>query len=202
MNELIPRRGRPAQPLSLDIVRELCAEDLTRCADGPITSAPPLQKIRAAHHRPAKLIAEGYTLIEVAAVCGTTPQRLSQLQNDPAFANLVAYYHDQSMTALIDDQARLKSQRVDIAGMANEEIISRLSNEDKVKSIPLGELRKLSELDPLTPQHPAITGGAPPANITLNFGTALREVKDVAPEVGNTKTIEHVPQGDKGDDSA
>ena len=194
MNELLPRRGRPAQPLSLDIVRELCAEDLPRCAEGAVTSAPALQKIKTIHHRQAKLIAEGYTLVEVAAACGTTPQRLSQLNNDPAFANLVAYYHDQAMTALIDDQARLKAQRVNIAGMANEEIIERLSNEEKVKAIPLGELRKLSELDPLTPQHPALTTQAPPANITLNFGTQLREVKTVENDV---KTIEHEPQSDR-----
>jgi hypothetical protein len=185
-SDLIQRRGRVAAPLALEIVRELTPTDLLRLHEAPLSSVPVLQRLKAMHHRQAKLIADGYTLREVAAACDTTAQRLTQLMKDPTFTDLVACYSDMEIARLLDDSARVRDKLIDVGETALDEIRDRLNDESKVKMIPIGELRQIAELGfdrTVAPPKPAVVPPAAPPTITLNFGTGLRPQRtiDVTP---------------------
>lgn len=172
--DLIPARGRVPKPVVFEVVRELEPQDLLRLADGPMVRVPPIQRVTARHHRQAQLIAEGRAHVEIAAIVGTTPQRLTQLMKDPTFLELVAHYHDQVMVTQMEDGQRLRAKLVDVAEVALDEIAERLSDEGKIKSIHISELRKVVELGAdRTVAPPKSASGAPvtPAQITFNFGS-------------------------------
>lgn len=173
----LPQRGRPSAPLLLEVTRDLVPSDLARLADAPKVGVPVLQKLRAIHHRQAQLLASGRTPTEVAAIVGVTVQRLVQLQNDPAFTQLVAYYQDQVMVAALEDGARLRDKIVDVGEMAIDELRERLEDEQRRKGIHIGEIRKIAEFASdrtVAPPKTAVPTATAPQTITINFGTKLK----------------------------
>lgn len=169
----LPKRGAVAT-LGLDFIREMEPEDLDDLS-GPNNMAPvpTLQKITAAHHRQAQLIARGTLAdIEVARLCGVTPQRIYQLKRDPSFQNLVAYYQSQISSAAIEVSDRIHEKLLMAGEAALDEINVRLDEE--IKEIPVGELRKIFEMAgdrTVAPPRSTQQGSPfPPAKIELNFG--------------------------------
>ena len=83
------RRGAPSTPPTF--LRDIRHEDLAMLAapGAELAAARPIVKIRAQHHLAARLIAEGRKPVEVAAITGYTPARITQLRADPAFGELV-----------------------------------------------------------------------------------------------------------------
>ena len=118
MSLLPPRQGRIAAPIVMSVVRELTAEDVFRLASLPIErSAPPaLQRLKAPHRTAARMIAGGASNTEVALAIGRTPQRIGDLQKDPTFMELVAFYADQVSEAELEDGARLRGRLADHLG--------------------------------------------------------------------------------------
>jgi hypothetical protein len=172
----------------MEVERELTREDLTRLGDAPKVSVPILQKLRATHHRQAQLLAKGHSPTEVAAIVGCTVQRLVQLQVDPTFTELVSYYQDQIMSAMIQDSARLADKLVDVGEMAVDELRDRLEDDDKRRAMQTGNILKIAEFAmdrTVAPPKTSVNSQAAPAAITINFGTPLRVVDKVQP------TIEH-----------
>lgn len=196
--ELIPSRGAIAEPLLMEVSRELVASDINRLGQAPKVGVPVLQRLRATHHRQAALLAEGKTPTQVAAIVGCTVQRLVQLQQDPTFAELVAFYNDQMMSNLLSDAARLKAKIIDVGEMAVDELHDRMEDDQKRKNMPVGEIRKIAEFAmdrTVAPPQAAPNTVAPPQNITISFGTALRPERDLASNdeiaAGNVRTIDH-----------
>lgn len=192
-NELLAARGAIAAPLRLEVSRELTQADLTRLHDAARTGVPPIQKIRAIHHRQALLLAEGKTPTQVAAIVGCTVQRLVQLQNDPTFTDLMSYYKDQMIVTHLSDAQRLQGKLIDAGEMAMDEIISRLEDPEKISKIPIAEVRKIVEMAsdrtvaPPKTSTPAVT---PPQAITINFGTSVRQIDDTIAPRPVTPTID------------
>lgn len=190
--DLIPSRGAISTPLIMEVVRELTPQDLMRLGEAAKVGVPAIQKLRATHHRQAQLLAEGRSVSEVAIIVGCTTQRLVQLQTDPTFADLVAYYQDQVMSAMIEDSARLKDKIIDVGEMAVDELRDRLEDPDKRNKVHIGEIRKIAEFAmdrTVAPPKAAPPQTNAPASVTINFGTpllprAIEDEKDV-------KTIEH-----------
>lgn len=195
--DLIPARGAVAEHLLLEVERELRPDDLLRLADSPKTSVPILQKLRATHHRQAQLLAEGKSLGEVAAIVGCTTQRLVQLQVDPMFKELLAYYQDQMMVNAMENGKRLHEKIVDAGEMAVDELTHRLEDDAKRNAMPTEQVRKIAEFAmdrTVAPPKTAVPPNTAPLSVTLNFGTPLRDIsKDP------TKTIDHNPSEEKDD---
>lgn len=184
--DIIPNRGAIAEPLLMEVERELTQQDLARLGEAPKVSVPILQKLRATHHRQAQLLASGKTVSEVAMIVGCTVQRLVQLQVDPTFAELVAFYQDQVMTAMMEDTVRLQAKIVDVGEMAVDELQARLEDDDKRAKMPVGEVRKIAEFAMDRTVAPAKTAPPPntaPSAITINFGTPIDK-----PAVDGTST--------------
>jgi hypothetical protein len=162
----------------LEIERELTHADLAALAGAPNVGVPIVQKLRAIHHRQAALLADGKSVKEVAAIVGCTTARLTQLQNDPSFAELVEFYKDQIITAMLSDSARLRDKIVDVGEMAVDELRDRLEDTEQRKRIHVGEIRKIAEFamdrTVAPPQAAAPTPQFPPT-VTINFGTPIKQ---------------------------
>lgn len=175
--DVIPSRGAVAQPLTLAVTRDLTAHDLLRLGDAERSSVPVLKKLRHVHHRQAQLLAQGKKPGEIALIVGCTVQRIVQLQNDPAFIELVTVYQDQIFVAELEAKARIETKLVDVAEAAVDEIAERMEDDAKRQALPVGELRKIAELGldrtVAPPKNAPPQNTAPPA-VTINFGTGLR----------------------------
>lgn len=172
-DNILPLRGALAAPLVIEVIRELTADDLKDLVGAPKTDVPVLKKLTARHHRQAVLIAEGKSNLEIAAICGTTPQRIVQLKADPAFQNLIAMYQDQVLTLQLEDAARLKDKAVDLGEMAMDELIDRFEDEGKRQAMPTAEVRQVATtmLDrTVLPPKSTTNIVTTPTTITLDFG--------------------------------
>jgi len=203
---MLPKRGRPGQALLMTRGRDLSRNDILRLSMGlnvPRVGPPVLQRIRQIHHLMARHIAAGKSLVEVASAVNYTAQRVGDLCRDPNFANLVAHYTDILEDSQVDKMEKFRAMQMDIADLAQEEILSRLEDPKKIQKLPVAELRALSgsALDRVglpTMGAQANTAQAP-TKITFNIaGRGLRDdsqgdsSKDITPP---QKQLEH--QDDK-----
>jgi hypothetical protein len=192
--DIIPTRGAIAEPLVLEVTREITGDDLRRMGEAPAVGVPMVQKLRAVHHRQAQLLASGKTHGQVAAIVGCTVQRLVQLQQDAAFKDLVEYYKDQIMVLALEDGARLRDKIIDVGEMAVDELRERLENDEVRKRMRTGDVRQIAEFAmdrTVAPPKAAPNAASPPAAVTINFGTTLRpEIEDAPVPMRQYQTIE------------
>lgn len=85
-----PFRGKIARPPSLIDVIPLKREDLEKLQEPRGRSIA--QRFREPHHRIAQLLAKGLSQMDVARAVGYSVARVSQLEADPSFKNLLATY--------------------------------------------------------------------------------------------------------------
>lgn len=139
-----PSRGRRAAPIQASYSRDLNAADVEGLWHVPFggieSETRPLLRIRNAHHSMARLIAEGRKDVEIAAITGYSPSRISVLKHDPAFKELVAYYAGQVGEVFLNVHERLAS----VSMGAVEELQERL--EEKPEGFANRELMELAEL--------------------------------------------------------
>lgn len=125
-----PARGRASQEAGIALVRELTLDDLPRLSlerEEPLALPSPLARIKYTHHRIAKLVAEGRKGVEIAAITGFSQSRISILQDDPAFAELVEYYKRETDAIYYDAHQRLAEVGIAVV----EELAERLEDDPK-----------------------------------------------------------------------
>lgn len=178
MHEVIPTRGRlPSASLLLEVVRPLTASDIIGLAasTGPRekrADLQPIKTLKSLHHTAARLLAAGKAVRDVALAVGRTPQRITDLQADPSFAELVAIYSAELDATLADETARAAREFVHIGELAREELIERLEDPEKRAVMPLSELRQLAgdSADRTTaPKKQSAPTTATPTSITFNI---------------------------------
>lgn len=130
-------QGRPPQALIADYCRDITEEDLTLVLTQPaissqVESKGRLKKLRESHHWVARLLAHGVTSAEAMIITGMSDTRISQLQTNPAFQDLLATYRvrvaageDLGMGFQLNQIDRLKSVVAD----ATQELHDRLDEE-------------------------------------------------------------------------
>ena len=180
--------GRVAAPITMVIEREITLQDLHRLISAPITvTAPPvIQKLTARHHACARLLAAGKSAIAVAALSNYTPQRIRDLQKDPAFKELVATYQSQFSEAEMGDEIRIREKARNLAEMAIDEMTERLEDDDKRGRIPFVSLVQVAgdQLDrTVLPKKSAQPQINTPTQITFNIAGNgnVREQKQLEP---------------------
>lgn len=121
-------------PLVADIVRALTEEDIQRLTSAPnrASKTPALTKLRHVHHLLARLLAEGKRPVECSALTGYSQSRISILQNDPAFRELVEYYSQTVQAEFVDAQKRLATLGI----TAIEELQARFDERPETLSVP------------------------------------------------------------------
>ena len=184
---LLPARGRAGALLMMTVERELVASDFVNAAANPGDRIAPgvIQKLHARHHRAARLIAEGKTVQQVAALTDYTAQRISDLANkDPAFRELVARYQGSITDASLDAASAMQAKLIDVGTLAVDEIRERLEDDGERAKMNIDALRQVAQFATdrtVAPPRTAIPGSTVPARITFNIGT-----RDIRP----TTTIE------------
>lgn len=170
-------RGRPPSAMfQMAPGRELTEADIESLIERPHgalgSTTPPIAKIRATHHALARLLAEGRRAVECSAILGYSQSRISILQNDPAFQELIEFYRAQVREKYLDHHERLAN----LGTVALEELQERL--EEKPEQFSNRELQGLMDtafdrtVAPSKGQKGLITAGsgAPPAvNVSINF---------------------------------
>jgi hypothetical protein len=183
-NQLVPKRGA-LRTLSLEIERELTEQDLLTLQTLPGNGPPPLKFLSARHKRQAQMLARGLSPQIVAEALGTTPQRIYQLQRDPAFKELMAIYEDQIHEESIDDEQRFQGRMRAVGETSLDLIGDRLEGIQDDIRISTSELRQLATMAAdRTVAPPKVTSPNSniPQNITLNFGTTLKPPKTINQE--------------------
>lgn len=97
-----------------EFVRNLTLEDLKLDAPPALPAAQRLAKIRDVHHALARCIASGMTNNEAAAVTGYSHVRISILNSDPAFKELVSSYRKDINDKWADLGAKMTSFQSDL----------------------------------------------------------------------------------------
>lgn len=131
------RGGRKrAAPVVVGINREIGQEDLAALANPARVDdgTPVVQKLRHSHHTLARLLAEGRKPGEVAAIMGYSNSRISILQNDPAFCELVEYYSGQAKAQFVDVHSRLAQLGTDTVEVLQERVLEK-GDELSVKTL-------------------------------------------------------------------
>lgn len=108
-------RGRPSNspPVTVEVIRPLTLADLPFLLDRavPAISEGPRtpMRLRHSHHQLARLIAQGVEQAEISLITGYSPAYISNIQNDPTMAELIATYVGQRELAFVDVLERMRS---------------------------------------------------------------------------------------------
>lgn len=141
--DFLAERKRPAERVELEVTRELGEGDLRELqTPAPVRATPaqsPLDRIKEVHHIQARLLAEGKSLRQVAAIVGSSIARLRTLELDPTFQELIEYYRDQVTIKWLDVHEKLALG----TAAAVEELLQRL--EEHPETFTNNQLRMLVE---------------------------------------------------------
>lgn len=172
-------RGRPALPTQPVVVRELRREDFELLQSARGVEAKPIAKLRARHHTLARLLAQGTSVPDCQAITGYAQSRISILQGDPTFQELVRFYEGQVMEAYLDTHAKLGELTSDALDLIRERI------EDEPDSVTMAQAIELVKLGADRTGHgPSSTQNT---NINVNFAARLEEARK---RVERMRTIE------------
>lgn len=160
------------EPLVASFGRALDEGDLAIMASGggAVRSSPPvLQRLRARHHALAKALAQGMRPGVAAATFGYSASRVSILQGDTTFQELVAHYKAEAD----HDYARIQERLTGLSIEAIDELEKRL--EEEPKKVTNTQLMKLIEISADRTGHgPKATQDV---NVNVGFADRLREAR-------------------------
>lgn len=178
-------RGRTALPLEATVVRDLTPADLVLLETMRGHKPRPLTKLRDSHHWLARKLASGSRPVEASMVTGYSPSRISILQADPTFQQLLQHYRENTDEIYADVHERMSSLSLE----ALEELRERLHEEPETLS-PLTLLEIVKTLADRTGYGPSSKSTVTTVNIDL-AGRLDRARARVA------QTIEVQPEGDE-----
>lgn len=109
LGSMAPARGKRKVPIEYVVLRELNDRDMALLKDPPKlgTTTPEVQRMTHRHHSLARLLAEGRSGVECSAITGHSQSRISILQDDPAFQELISFYKGQLQTVYLNVHERL-----------------------------------------------------------------------------------------------
>jgi len=125
-------------------VRELDEGDVALLADERGVKAPALKRLSERHHALARCLASGMEPGDAAITCGYVTSRVSILQADPAFQELLAFYRQSVDTKYLDMHGVLAGLSLDAAMELRERLETDIEAEEKKVSV--GQLIELTKL--------------------------------------------------------
>jgi len=162
--ELTALRGRKPVEVVAAEVGQLVPADLALLGVERGVQPKPLKRLMERHHALARVLASGTSPADAAIMCGYTVSRISILQSDPAFKELVDFYRREvnlQYTGLHERMAGLAQDAV-------EELRERL--EETPEEISTGQLVDIVKLTADRTGH----GPQTTANVNVNIGLAER----------------------------
>lgn len=130
--------GRPKKSPTIDGVEELRAEDLQGLVRGRL---PTVKNLKDSHHAVARLLACGIRSGEVAERTGYSRVRISILQQDPSFRELIEHYRTVEAQAFIEARDEYWDSAVALRTKAARAIVDQMDEADETgEKIPLNRL--------------------------------------------------------------
>jgi hypothetical protein len=120
--------GRPSIPPPVEVIGEVDQADLELLKVERPEGTQHLKRLSDRHHSVARLLAAGHAPGEVSAITGYDPSRISILQNDPAFKDLLARYRATEEFNAVDIAARVR----DAAATAVTKLVDRLEEDPNI----------------------------------------------------------------------
>ena len=115
--------GRPSAGVEFEVVRDLTQADLASIsAPRQAPKESRLKALRARHHRLARLLATGTKPGDAGSIVGYSASRVSILQSDPAFQELLAFYADKDQEAFMETRELLADVARDALGELQERL--------------------------------------------------------------------------------
>lgn len=168
----IRTRGRTAKSVELELVGEIVEADLALLGASRGSAAPPIKRLRDTHHALARVLASGASCADASAITGYSPSRISILQADPQFQELLAHYRGQSSEVVADFRNRMAGMGLD----ALQELQHRLEEDpDGFSSQLLLELTKV--MADRTGHAPAGKGGTA-VQVNVNLGERMAKARE------------------------
>jgi hypothetical protein len=133
-------RGRAQREVVATTVRELEGGDLQLLGAEKGSEPSALKRLSDRHHALARNLASGMGAGEAGLVCGYVASRVSILQTDPAFRELIEFYRRDVTAQYRDLHQRLSGLALDAA----EELADRLETEPEKVSI--GQLMEITKM--------------------------------------------------------
>lgn len=153
-------KGRDGVPLSATYSRDLTEADLAALAAPRGTATPTLQRIHSSHHALARCLATGMKTYDASLVTGYSPQRINQLERDPLFCDLVAYYKIEAKEVIVDLTERMQSLSRDAIEALHDRL--REKPEDFSVGMLLDTVKAMADR----------TGHGPNTDVNLNIAGA------------------------------
>jgi len=115
--------------------RELTQADLELAKQADTPKAR-LGRLRDRHHQVARLLALGTKPSAISIITGYTASTISNLQSDPAFQDLLAFYRD-------DEDDEYRKMRAQLSGLGDDALAElRLRLEESPEKFSVKELRE------------------------------------------------------------
>lgn len=166
-------------------VRALDANDLVLLNEEKGSKAPAIKRLAERHHALARCLASGMSPSNSAITCGYSASRVSILQDDPAFRELLEFYREDVNRQYRDMHERLAGLSMDAA----DELASRLEEEIEAeeKKFSVGQLMEVVKLGADR------TGFGPHTsstnlNVNVDLATKLKAARE---RVAARRVIEH-----------
>lgn len=170
------------EDLHLEFVRDLQQSDLPLLLNPPPKGSIPgtIKTLRHSHHRAAKLLAEGKKPGEISLLTGYAASSVSNMQRDPAFQELMAYYKENVDGVYLDAHARLASLGLDMA----DELQRRLEDEPQTFTNKQLTESATAFLDRGLPTVPGGGLGGKPAGgpVTVNINLVKPQQESARPQ--------------------
>lgn len=143
-NDVFRINGRAMKPMSAVQVRELDSVDVALLGEEKGSRAAPLKRLSERHHALARCLASGMEPGDAAITCGYVLSRVSILKADPAFQELLAFYHQDVNTKYLDMHGVLAGLSQDAAMELRERLEEDIQADDK--KISMTQLMELTKL--------------------------------------------------------
>lgn len=199
LGSMAPPRGKLRKPIEYVVLRELNERDFALLQAPPklgVTTAE-VQRMTNRHHSLARLLAEGRSAVECCAITGHSQSRVSILQDDPAFAELIAFYKQQLTTVYLNVHERLATLGISCM----EELQERLeTNPGEFTARELKEIMESTFNKTVAPDKTVKgglgSGGGTPVSISINFPASPHAA---APPLARPNQLELTATDDDGD---
>jgi hypothetical protein len=187
-------RGRAARPPVATLGRELTPADIALLETERGTKAPRIAKLRESHHALARALARGLRPAEAALTTGYSASRISILQADPAFQELLAFYRENETEGMADFRAYLAAMGIDSAEELHERLIE---NPDSFSIDQLQDMIKLTA--DRTGHGPKQTTVNVNVDLSARLQAARRRVAEMPPLIEGTvvQVAESAPPSDE-----
>lgn len=167
--DIVRTTGRAQKAITSEVLRPLGEADLAMLAHEKGSTTPPLKRLRDRHHALARLLAAGKKPGEAAAICAYDTSRVSILQNDPAFQELVKLYRQDIERTYATVHEQLAGLSLDVVAVIRERV------EDDPDKIPMGTLVDIAKM------AADRTGNGPKSvsevNVNVNLASRLEEAR-------------------------